>query len=667
MKLKNKIDEALDKIGGTTKQIPNTPVENKLLNTIITDQKRAETSKSEIDETWDNEYLMYSGDQWSTTLAYRSPSARKVRPNSVDNFIMPAITNGLAALTGNTPDTVIEPGDSTDKEDAEVAANLTHVSAAIKTKNKFPALWKKMVLDFISHGPIIGAVLWDPDWLSGSGPNRTIGDVRLLQIKRKEFYPDPSILDLEERLQDCSFINRKLRRKLAYYKERWPERGYLVTTDEDTDEDEGQEHNQASLFEHWHRGKPKFIPPETKKELLQKAQEAELRVMMEAPDPYKAEQYRAMAEGDLDGIHVAYVTADIFLEYKPYIYEDGLYPFVYKTLYQDEKSPWGFGEIRNIISPQIGHNKADEIELEAMSKEGLGGAYYNKGSVSAAQKAEILNTQGKGGAWNEVNDVNGVKDKTGAKVPASVTNYKEHKQRMVETVSGNTPIQQGMSPGANVPMGTIRELGARVDTRTKGKAEILEDFLVDFERLIISRVGQFYQETRSFAYRDRNNNMITGKFSNRDMMRQWEREPASKDPEGNEIPPKMETYIPDFYPKVKVVDEKPTNRDYYVDMAFKLYDMQILDEESLLDAIDEGKLPPTEKIMEKLKAKKAELTARQPPPAQGPIQGQPAGQMDPLQIIQQLPPEQQAQMQQMLQTNPQQAMQLLQEIMGGGM
>ena len=133
----------------------------------------------------------------------------------------------------------------------------------------------------------------------------------------------------------------------------------------------------------------------------------------------------------------------MLLEYIPYVYEDGLYPFAYTTRYWDENSPWGWGEIRNTKIPQILHNKADEIELEAISRQGLGGAYYTAGAITPKQLENIRRNSGKGGAWLEVDNVNMIRDREGVRVPGNLIGYKEHKQRMIETISQVTPIQQG--------------------------------------------------------------------------------------------------------------------------------------------------------------------------------------------------------------------------------
>ena len=588
---------------------PNTKEENEILSTITTDQSKAESMRTEIDRIWDDEYKIYIGDQWSTSFANRPPDARRIRPNSVDNFVMPAVINIHSALTSSTPPCSFEPRS---EDDAEIAQKVGPVIDFIEYKNKFPKLWKKLVLQGLAYGPLIGAVLWDNTWTGGTGPNRWAGDVRLLNIKRKEFYPDPAIVDLEDRLQDCSYIHRKLRRKVDYFKERWEDKGQYVEQDMDTVDKEGTDAGQATLIERWTKGKPKMIPDEWVKFFKQKAQD--YSPPSATPDSFKAKRFMSMAKGSVEGIHVCYSTRDVFLEYIPYVYDDGLYPFVYKVMYEDEKSQWGFGEIRNIKIPQVMHNKADEIEIEAMSVEGLGGMYYNKGALSNQQLADYKNTNSKGGASIEVNDIGGIKERTGPKIPASIANYKEQKQRMVETISQNTPIQQGYKPGGVTAFSAIKELGDRADTRTRGKLEVLEDFLIEFRQLELSRVAQFYTEERQWRITGSEGQSQSGTFSNKELIKTWPRNEAEVDENGNETKPaQVEEYIPEMDVRVKLVDERPTSRDYYTNLAIKMEPMGLIDRQSFWYVMDEGKFPPKEEVLKRLDEEmQAKLEANQP-------------------------------------------------------
>jgi hypothetical protein len=415
-----------DKKTGVNPESVNSVDENKLVYEITNNQDKAETvrgtnatnnngsKKSGIELQWEDEYKMFVGDHWDVSFVNRSKESKKCRPNSVDNFVFSAITNMHAVITSNTPEVAVERIFESEEQD-ELTDKIGFMLKFNDQRNKFKSIWKKLVLDFISYGPVIGAVLFDPEWIGGSGPNRWVGDVRILRIDRRNIFFDPSIIDLEDRLQECSFIHRKFRKKIDYIQERWKDKGQYVAEDSNDNElqDEGQEHGQVWLIESWQKGLPKMpIPAKYKKQFTEKAAELEAE-----GDYYKAQEYRDMASGKLKGVHCAYIANQVFLEYIPYVYEDGLYPFVYKNLYFDENNQAGFGEIRNIMIPQIMHNKADEIEIEASAREGLGGMYYGKGAVSPSQKKTILKNSGIGGSWLEVDNINGLKEREGARVP----------------------------------------------------------------------------------------------------------------------------------------------------------------------------------------------------------------------------------------------------------
>jgi hypothetical protein len=345
----------------------------------------------------------------------------------------------------------------------------------------------------------------------------------------------------------------------------------------------------------------------------------------------------------------------------------------------------GFGEIRNVMIPQVMHNKADEIEIEAMSREGLGGMYYNKGAVTPRQRENIVANNSKGGMLFEVENINQLKDREGVKVPASIVNYKEHKQRMVETISQNTAIQQGISPGANIPYRTIRELGARTDVRTKAKVETLEDFLLDMNMLRISRIVQFYTEDRYYRIKGPTGQQESGVFNANMLYRKWERE-EYVDPETGEMKIKEERFVPEFDIDIKVMDERPTDREYYTNTAFELVGINAMTIPDLWYTLDEGKFPPRDTIIENLQAQNigiqlAEQLQQLPPEAkeafmqaqqqlfeqmmqQGQGQGQQQGvsvdqfvQMLPddiLQVVMQLPQDEQDRMiNEMMQLQPQ--------------
>ena len=605
---------------------PNTPEEKSFVCQIDTWQTNAEGGvREESQNYWGDEYLAFKGDHWDMSVAPRSEEAKRYRPNSVDNYILPTIKNIHDSLTTSMPEGKFEGREVSDDQTAD---KLSDIVSFINYKNRFRKQWKDIVLQGLKYGPFVGSVLWDPHWVGGTGPNRWIGDIRIANQKKDEIFFDPAILDLEERLQECSFINRKFRKKLDWIRERWPEVGKSVTDDIDMypsadDSDEGMNPEQATLIECWHKGTPKFVSKEWKEWFIEKAQDK-----LEAGLQYDAEKYADMAKGTYKGVHVAYKAGGVLLEYIPYIYDDGLYPFVYKVLYKDEKNPYGFGEIRNLLIPQVLHNKADEIEIEAMSVEGLGGYFYQKGSLSETQKREYVKNAHKGGVLQEVNNLQGIEKRVGTQTPQSLIQYKAEKKIVIDTVSQNTAIMQGNTVGANTPYSTIAELGARADVRNKGKVEILEDFLEELYQLVISRIAQFYDEEREYRIRGEKTGLIKnviydaieqiaqfadpqqqlqamqqlvmtiqsqqedttqrfGKFSNTEMLRSWERDG------------KQEEYIPEFDIQVKVVDERPTSRQYYETLATNMFG-RAMGPKSFWKTIEDGKLPPAVEILKEL-------------------------------------------------------------------
>jgi len=486
-------------------------------------------------------------------------------------------------------------------------------------------------LQMVKYGPLIGFVPWDPTFIGGSGPNKWVGEIRVEYIRKEEIFFDPAILDLERHLQDCRFIHLRVRKSLDYFKNRWEERGKYVAEDytkltDDIPIDEGFEPRQASLIIRFHKGTPKFLSKEDKDRFLEQAEEERRKGHI-----HNAKEFEDKAAGKLNGVHCSYSTQNVFLEYVPYVYDDGLFPIAYAVLYQDEFNPLGFGEIRNIMNPQVMYNKLAEIEMESFAVEGLGGHFVRVGAMSQRQMDEFTLNAYMGGYNQFVNDPLGIKKREGTQTPQGLIMAKDFYKRNVDTISQNSAIMQGESPGANVPYSSIRELGARADVRTKGKIETLKRFMTQIVKLIINRIGQFYTDDRIYRIRGSRGNMIKtllyegieqimdmpdtqqqlaaliqlfetakkgdpatveeyGRVSNAEMKREWS-------PDGGD---EKEEYIPDFDIQVKITDERPTNRNYFEQIAMAMYG-KAMGPKAFWKTIEDGRFPDIDEILQELK------------------------------------------------------------------
>jgi hypothetical protein len=607
LKLTKLRSEKLDEEISEREQDPNSEIERHLGALISRDISDSLTHKdAEIDDTglsileqWEDEYKLLRGGglQWTTNIAYRPRKDRQKRPNSEDNFIHTAIHIQVANVTANAPEVRI----SGKKKHEKQSAKLTHLCRYNDSRNKFYSAWKEIVRDYVSYGPAIIKVCWDSEWIGGSGPDRFIGDVRVESMPKEDTLFDPAVTDLEKNLQNSRFVGFRSRQFISYVQKRWEKYANAISyeTVDDNYIDEGTENESVYLYEIYYKGFPEYMPDERQKELRERAMLQE-----EQGDNYKARDLYDMANGDVEGVHLAYYCNDILLEYIPYVYDHGLFPVAFSTRYRDLKCQWGYGEIRNIKIPQLLHNKADEIEIEAMCKEGLGGGYFQAGAITKNQLDNIIDNGAKSGMWFPVQDIMGIKERTGVKVPQSITNYKEHKQRMVETVAVNPAIAQGQMPSANAPFKAMTMLSNKVDIKTTSAAEKLKDLLIEVNKLRIKLFEQFYTEERYYRYTDSQHVMHEGTFRNDEMFDVWARELSQEEvlnPQTGQVEIVQkeikEYYVPDFDIEVTIISKKPDDRDYYTNLAFQLHQLGILTEKHLLFTLEEGRLPDMEEIL----------------------------------------------------------------------
>ena len=253
---KKKNKNSKDKFVGSSH---NTAVENELLLEIETSQSYAEGGKRpDIEIDWEDEYKIYIGKQWDTSKGPRTVKGKKRNFNSQDNYVFSTVQNILSSFSeAPVPEITGE-----EESDDELAKTLTDLTITILNRNEFPEQYDKIVLQMIQYGPVIGYVPWDQHWIGGSGPNRWAGEVRTLFLKKKKFFPDPAILDLEERMQECSYIYLKERKKLEWIIDVYEKGEYVIEDTEDIvkgQEDEGQDPKQATLITYFHKGVPKFV------------------------------------------------------------------------------------------------------------------------------------------------------------------------------------------------------------------------------------------------------------------------------------------------------------------------------------------------------------------------------------------------------------------------
>lgn len=563
--------------------------EDGLVGKIQQDIEDSIEHKSTKATEWEDERKCYVGDQWNLSFMKQKKDRRTKRPSSTDNIIFPAVDYKKYVLTANTPDTVVRvltPDILDDGELDDKSKMLTNTVESILYRNRYEMTWTRVILQGLMHGPLIGRVAWDGDRVGGAGEDRYIGEVDVDYLKKEDFFADPSVDDWERNLQDCSFVIERQTKDLSWFKKKYKDKAHLVQPNEDIKEGRRNEDN-TYLYLYYHKGTPKEIPSKWK-EIFNNRKER-------ADNPLSEKKYEGYSKGEFEGVHLAVYTDNVLLEYIPYIYEDGLYPFSYKVIHVDEHNQWGFGEIKNMIQPQVLLNLVDEMEAEAYSKQGLGGYMYQKGALNPQQKKALQENSHKGGSITEVDWLQGIKEQKGPGVPNSIFNYKSYKYNMAGEIGGYTNIQKGETK-SGTPWKAIKDLGARADTRTVGLINKASMFHREIVELIISRIKEFYTGRRAFIGFE-NNVPFKMEFEPGYIKEQWKREISNEEGMKEEV---IEDYYPEMDIRVNIVDAKPTEREYYINLANMMHDRGLIDRQSYLETIESGKLPQKEIILQRL-------------------------------------------------------------------
>ncbi|WP_099518517.1 hypothetical protein [Paenibacillus sp. BIHB 4019] len=611
------IDKAKEKFAGifgasdTAEKEPiNTPEQQKLVGMAVNDYQYFKSERQRHEPIWRQEQRFYRGDHW---FGLRPEEVTKRRPNSVDNIAWSQVESITAKLCSWMPYPEFEPQEQNDEQKAqELTTFMPHELKCIRFQQKHIRAVRRMVI----HGPLIYKTPYDPTIEGGSGMYRYIGQNDIIPVDLGTFFPDPRIRDFIDMQKGAAHMFH-FRKTMEYFKQRWPKQGRKVQPDQDQDDvyiydqDEYSTRNfnadrtagdgtsdiqTAGLIEYWYRGKPKLMTKEDKDMFTEMAQDR----LMEGKDPAEA---IAKSEGKMNGIHCLYITSGgVFLEHKSYVYDHGCFPIVARTLFPDEDNPWGKGYMRDMIKPQIMLNKFAELSVETMAKQGTSGVMYETGAIQRPEK--FRQQRAESGYMIEVEDLNRIKEMQGVNVPNTIFNLLEYYKEMLQKIPGQFDSANGQA-NANVKSGEqAKALISAANNRLIVATELIEDALSEVFEQYIYNMAQFYTTERIAR--------VTGKsvkFSRDSMISTMPAEASIQNAEtGEESTIQVqEEYVPKFDINVKIGVEKPTDREYYIQTAFNLFNMinpmtglPMIDAKAVQYTVENGRMEPFSIIDERM-------------------------------------------------------------------
>lgn len=215
--------------------------------------------------------------------------------------------NSVADQMDNMPEARMRP----ERPDLqEMAEDMTDAVHFVMERNRYPALHRRCVEDYLGVGTVVTQQMWDPDMDNGRG------DIAILRWPLENFLWDPMI----ENIQESRALIKVAWYPMSWFAAHYPEQAPYVNA-------EDNQHNNVGV-------------PTTLQDTLG---EDEGRAMLME---YWYRRYDA-AEKKYS-INVAYLAGGALLLNKEKIYAHGMYPFVVLPMSPIEGTPAGDGMVSEL-------------------------------------------------------------------------------------------------------------------------------------------------------------------------------------------------------------------------------------------------------------------------------------------------------------------------------
>lgn len=571
------------------------------------DREAKEFYVREMDE---NDKL-YEGRHWDLIgpdgNPLRSKSQQAMRPNAVENVTFSLVAGAVSEFSDPVEivDFPVEPGDD------EVARLMTDLKQYILDKNDHDMQRMAWNWNFFWHGTGIWEVSWDPTWKGGRGPNRWVGEVRLINRHPRTVFPDARCGDNVQngrRIHVVSYV------PIEYVRENFPEWGHMVresTVDEAIAgrvDSAAKQIGVVALVTTWYIGEP-LLP--TKEDAENKGREGI----------------------GLHKIFWADLDNPVFLDHENYLYfaesEMPRFPFIFRQRYpRKDPSVWGHGEPYFLKNPQIIHNKTVEILIEGHVHSALGQGFYEPQALDEKQM-KALKTQGTlPGMWFAVNDINRVKRIYGQSMPSSLLQEAQRLPRMMEQIMGRFDISQGKTPGSVTAFRALDLIAQRAQVRLKAVDLAIRSAYKEIGEWMNRHIWNYYTGRRAYRIVGENEHGLylkkQGVFSIDDYRKVYDFVTGEVVPytafqplEGMVEGMDYEVYNPELDVRVRTTQQMPSDRLFYMELAKEMYLMKLLDPQTMFEVMRDGRFPHWDRMKDRVLAYLQQQTGQVQHPAAG--------------------------------------------------
>lgn len=454
------------------------------------------------------------------------------RPDAKSAWAFNSIMNKHADAMDNIPTANILPREESDAKSAEM---LSKIVPLVMDKCRFQKKYYDVWFDKLISGGGIYKTFWDNSLSNG------LGDVNIIEVDPLNLYWEPACEDI----QDSENVFHVDYMKNSAIKEQYPFMdGKLAETAWDAStamtyesvEAQNKEHSDESVvYDWWYK---KTVGTKTVVHLC-KFCNGEVLWASENVKEFKETGY----------------------------YDHGKYPFVFDVLFPIKGTPFGFGYVDVMKSPQFVIDSLDESIVKYAKMAGKPRFFKKKTSQVDARQFANWDTdfvEVDGAQLDEAN----LRQIQLNPFPAFIPNHWQNKIEELKETSGNRDFSQGATTGgvtAGSAIMALQEAGSKLSRdMIKSSYWAYEDIV----SLVVELMRQFYTEDRYFRIEAPNGEEEFVAFSNQGI------KPVMTEyigAEGIEIAER----IPEFDYKIVAQKMSPFQRESQNQLAIQLFQMGV--------------------------------------------------------------------------------------------
>ncbi len=439
-------------------------------------------------------------------------------PRPASAWLFNSINNKHADAMDNYPEPSVLPREMSDKE---AAKNLGEILPVVLERCDYESTYSSGWWDKLKFGTAAYGVFWNNDLMNG------LGDVDIRLIDLLEIFWEPGIKNIEDSRN--LFVLELMDNELL--EERYPEtRGKLVGGILNTSQyhyDDSIDTSEKSTVIDWY---------------------------------YKKEN-RVHYVKYVDNI-VLYASENEPHYQKRGFYDDGHYPIIFDTLFEEKGTPAGFGYIDIMKDPQRYIDCMDSSFLKSAAQLSRP-RYFIDDSAKINEeefmdlKKDVVHTKGR------IDDTQ-IRRIEMQEIPSSYLQVKQDKIEELKETSGNRDFSQGSTASGVTAASAIAALQ---EAGSKTSRDMIKSAYRTYKKvceMAIERIRQFYDEPRCFRITGPNNTEEFVTFDN-----------SALKPQGaaQELGVQIQARTPIFDIKVRAQKASPFSRVAQNELAKELYGM----------------------------------------------------------------------------------------------